>query len=91
MNYSKIRKILILLSIGIMPILYFIAREGTLQIVVGLLWIVSIAAIIVVYRKTMKKHSNDQGEYFDASFRDKDQRVPMDSIEDEIDEKKKLD
>ena len=55
MDYSKIRKILILLSIGIMPILYFIAGEGTLQIVVGLLWIASIAAIIVVYRKTMKK------------------------------------
>ena len=59
MNYSKIRKILILLSIGIMPILYFISREGTWQIVVGLLWIVSIAAIIVVYRETMKKDPNN--------------------------------
>ena len=68
MNYSKIRKILILLSIGIMPILYFIAREGTWQIVVGLLWIVSIAAIIVVYRKTRKKDPNDiwkEDEYDD--------------------------
>jgi hypothetical protein len=59
MNYSKIRKILILLSRGIMPILYFIAGDGTWQIVVGLLWIVSIASIIVVYRKTMKKYPND--------------------------------
>ena len=60
MNYSKIRKILILLSIVIMPILYFITKEGTWGIVVGLLWIVSIAAIIVVYRETMKKDPNDQ-------------------------------
>ena len=78
MNYSKIRKILILLSIGIMPILYFITKEGTWGIVVGLLWIVSIAAIIVVYRETMKKDPNDQGKYAEGGFLDKDQREPMD-------------
>ena len=88
MNYSKIRKILILLSIGIMPILYFITKEGNWGIVVGLLWIVSIAAIIVVYRETMKKDPTDEGEYTDGGFRDKDEREPMDDIEDEIDEKK---
>ena len=77
MNYSKIRKILILLSIGIMPILYFITKEGTWGIFVGLLWIVTIAAIIVVYFQTMKKFPNDQGEYADGGFRDKDERQPM--------------
>ena len=78
MNYSKIRKILILLSIVIMPILYFITKEGTWGIVVGLFWIVSIAAIIVVYRETMKKDPNDQGEYADGGFRDKDERQSID-------------
>ena len=78
MNYSKIRKILILLSIGIMPILYFITKEGTWGIVVGLLWIVSIAAIIVVYRETMKKDPNDQCEYAKGGFRDKDERQSID-------------
>ena len=77
-----------MLSIGIMPILYFIAKEGTWQIVVGLLWIGTIAAIIVVYRETMKKDPTDEGEYTDGGFRDKDEREPVDNMEDEIDEKK---
>ena len=61
-----------------MPILYFITKEGTWGIVVGLLWIVSIAAIIVVYRETIKKDPNDQGEYTDRGFRDKDERQSID-------------
>ena len=65
-----------MLSIGIMPILYFITKEGTWGIVVGLLWIISIAAIIIVYRETMKKDPKDQGEYAERGFRDKDQREP---------------
>ena len=78
MNYSKIRKILILVSIGIMPILYFITKEGTWGIVVGSLLLVTIAVSIVVPYATRKKDPNDQSEFADAGFGDKDEREPMD-------------
>ena len=48
------------------------------EFVVGKLWIGSIAAIIVVYRETMKKDPNDYAEYPEGGFRGKDQREPMD-------------
>ncbi len=75
----KISKILISLLVGL-GILYLITRETTWGIVVGSLLIVTIAVSIVVPYATRKKDPNDQSEFADAGFGDKDEREPMDEV-----------